>query len=297
VKGIINLRGEVIPVIDLREKFGLAHDQYSAADQRGDRGDRQEGRGRGRGQRAPCDPRGPSDLAPSPPFIGRPVGQVRERGGQAGASGSSWCWTWDKILTADEMIELHSLQAAEGRPGDGRRRVAGQPPGPGPGRWGDPRPVPGRLPQAGREFHPDVNHCAGAVRRFREVTEAYRALEELWRMKEAAESRDLFQAVLLDPLFARISTGRLKSRLRRCPLWQVRASAAAALGLRGEENSCRSAGGGPPRLGRPGARGGAPGPGPIARAGGPGPHPASGGPRGIRTPGGGRPAGRILSGY
>ena len=87
-----------------------------------------------------------------------------------------------------------------------------------------------------RKFHPDVNHCAGAVRRFREVTEAYRALEELWRMKEAAESRDLFQAVLLDPLFAKISTGRLKSRLRRCPLWQVRASAAAALGLRGEES-------------------------------------------------------------
>ena len=61
------------------------------------------------------------------------------------------------------------------------------------------------------------------------------ALEELWRMKEAAESPDLFQAVLLDPLFAKIGTGRLKSRLRHCPLWQVRASAAAALGLRGEE--------------------------------------------------------------
>ena len=30
VKGIINLRGEVIPVIDLREKLGLAHAAYSA---------------------------------------------------------------------------------------------------------------------------------------------------------------------------------------------------------------------------------------------------------------------------
>jgi HEAT repeat protein len=36
-------------------------------------------------------------------------------------------------------------------------------------------------------------------------------------------------------LFARIGTGRLKLRLRHCPLWQVRASAAAALGLRGGE--------------------------------------------------------------
>ncbi len=85
-----------------------------------------------------------------------------------------------------------------------------------------------------RAFHPDVNPGGGAVRRFWEVTEAYRTLEELWRMKEAGEAGDLFQAVLFDPLFAKIGTGRLKSRLRDCPLWQVRASAAAALGLRGE---------------------------------------------------------------
>jgi HEAT repeat protein len=84
-----------------------------------------------------------------------------------------------------------------------------------------------------RIFHPDLNR--GGVETFREATEAYRSLEELWRMKQAAESRDLFQAVLLDPLFARIGTGRLKLRLRHCPLWQVRASAAAALGLRGGE--------------------------------------------------------------
>jgi HEAT repeat protein len=84
-----------------------------------------------------------------------------------------------------------------------------------------------------RAFHPDLNRD-GALR-FREATEAYRTLEELWRMREAGESADLFQAVLLDPLFARIGTGRLKSRLRDCPLWQVRACAAAALGLRGGE--------------------------------------------------------------
>jgi hypothetical protein len=86
-----------------------------------------------------------------------------------------------------------------------------------------------------RSFHPDVNRSGGAERRFREATEAYRTLEELWRMKEAAESPDLFQAVLLDPQFAKIGTGRLKLRLRHCPLWQVRASATAALGLRGGE--------------------------------------------------------------
>jgi len=86
-----------------------------------------------------------------------------------------------------------------------------------------------------RAFHPDLNRGAGAERRFREATEAYRTLEELWRMKEAGESGDLFQAVLLDPLFAKIGTGRLMTRLRHCPLWQVRASAAAALGLRGEK--------------------------------------------------------------
>jgi len=82
-------------------------------------------------------------------------------------------------------------------------------------------------------FHPDLNR--EGARRFREATDAYRTLEELGRMREAGESADIFQAVLLDPLFARIGTGRLKSRLRDCPLWQVRASAAAALGLRGEE--------------------------------------------------------------
>jgi purine-binding chemotaxis protein CheW len=30
VKGIINLRGDVIPIIDLRNKFGLEHQQFSA---------------------------------------------------------------------------------------------------------------------------------------------------------------------------------------------------------------------------------------------------------------------------
>jgi HEAT repeat protein len=88
-----------------------------------------------------------------------------------------------------------------------------------------------------RTFHPDLNHGAGAVGRFREVTEAYRRLEELWRMKAAGEGGDLFQAALLDPLLARIGTGRLKGRLRDCPLWQVRACAAAVLGLRGEQGA------------------------------------------------------------
>ena len=30
VKGIINLRGDVIPIIDLRDKFGLEHKEYTA---------------------------------------------------------------------------------------------------------------------------------------------------------------------------------------------------------------------------------------------------------------------------
>jgi purine-binding chemotaxis protein CheW len=30
VKGIINLRGDVIPIIDLRDKFGLEHQEYTA---------------------------------------------------------------------------------------------------------------------------------------------------------------------------------------------------------------------------------------------------------------------------
>jgi purine-binding chemotaxis protein CheW len=30
VKGIINLRGDIIPIIDLRDKFGLEHQQYTA---------------------------------------------------------------------------------------------------------------------------------------------------------------------------------------------------------------------------------------------------------------------------
>jgi len=57
-------------------------------------------------------------------------------------------------------------------------------------------------------------------------------------------------------LFARIGTGRLKSRLRDCPLWQVRASAAAALGLRARRGS-RKRWPLPARPGCPGARRGA----------------------------------------
>jgi hypothetical protein len=102
------------------------------------------------------------------------------------------------------------------------------------GGWATRAEIQAAYRRLARAFHPDVNRNGGSERRFREATEAYRALEELWRMKEAGEARDPFQAVLLDPLFARIGTGRLKLRLRYCPLWQVRASAAAALGLRGE---------------------------------------------------------------
>ncbi|UCF97562.1 MAG: J domain-containing protein [Spirochaetaceae bacterium] len=86
-------------------------------------------------------------------------------------------------------------------------------------------------------YHPDVNRSDDAHRRFREIAEAFQSLDEVMRLKEAADTRDVVTAVRTDPVIAKMSSPRLRRHLRRSPVWQVRASAAAALSLRdgGEE--------------------------------------------------------------
>jgi purine-binding chemotaxis protein CheW len=117
VKGIINLRGEVIPVIDLREKFGLAHEQYSALTNVviAEIGRKAVGVVVDEVRhviRVPAD-----EVAPSPPFIGglssRYVSGVAKLGERLIV-----VLDMEKILTAEEMIRLRSL---EGGPGEEER--------------------------------------------------------------------------------------------------------------------------------------------------------------------------------
>jgi purine-binding chemotaxis protein CheW len=113
VKGIINLRGEVIPVIDLREKFGLTHEGYSPLT---DVVIVEIGR---KAVGVVVDSVrhvirvAPSELAPSPPFIGGLSGRYVSGVAKLGER-LIVVLDMDKILTADEMIELRSLETDVG---------------------------------------------------------------------------------------------------------------------------------------------------------------------------------------
>ena len=111
VKGIINLRGEVIPVIDLREKLGLAHEAYSALTNViiVEIGRKAVGV-------VVDDVRhvirlAPGEVAPSPPFIGglsgKDVSGVAKIGERLVV-----VLDMERILSAGEMIALRSLREA-----------------------------------------------------------------------------------------------------------------------------------------------------------------------------------------
>jgi purine-binding chemotaxis protein CheW len=109
VKGIINLRGELIPVIDLREKFGLAREAYSplASVVIVEIGKKAVG--------VVVDSVrhvirvAPGELAPSPPFVGGLSGRFVSGVAKLGER-LIVVLDMDKILTTDEMFELHSLE-------------------------------------------------------------------------------------------------------------------------------------------------------------------------------------------
>ena len=109
VKGIINLRGEVIPVIDLREKFGLAHEGYSALTNVVIVEIGRKAVGVVVDNVRHVIRVAPSDLAPSPPFIGGLSGSYVVGVAKLGER-LIVVLDMDRILTADEVIELHSLE-------------------------------------------------------------------------------------------------------------------------------------------------------------------------------------------
>jgi purine-binding chemotaxis protein CheW len=111
VKGIINLRGEVIPVIDLREKLGLAHEAYSALTNViiVEIGRKAVGV-------VVDDVRhvirlAPGEVAPSPPFIGGLSGKYVS-GVAKIAERLVVVLDMERILSASEMIALRSLPTA-----------------------------------------------------------------------------------------------------------------------------------------------------------------------------------------
>jgi len=117
VKGIINLRGEVIPVIDLREKFGLAHEGYSPLTNVVIVEIGRKAVGVVVDNVRHVIRVAPSDLAPSPPFIGGLSGRYVNGVAKLGER-LIVVLDMDKILTADEMIKLHSLETSSGASGE-----------------------------------------------------------------------------------------------------------------------------------------------------------------------------------
>jgi purine-binding chemotaxis protein CheW len=113
VKGIINLRGEMIPVIDLREKFGLKHEAYSALTNLVIVEIGRKAVGVVVDEVRHVIRVAPGDVAPSPPFIGglsgRYVNGVAKLGERLVV-----VLDMDRILTADELIELRTLETASG---------------------------------------------------------------------------------------------------------------------------------------------------------------------------------------
>ncbi len=115
VKGIINLRGEVIPVIDLREKFGIAQARYD--DLTNIIFIELEGKVIGVvvDRVSHVIRLSSADISPPPPLIGGLSGRF-VTGVAKLERGLVVILNMAKILTAEEIIELERLeQAAQGQ--------------------------------------------------------------------------------------------------------------------------------------------------------------------------------------
>ena len=111
VKGIINLRGELIPVFDLREKFGLAHEAYSPLTSVVIVEIGRKAVGVVVDSVRHVIRVAPGELAPSPPFVGGLSGRFVSGVAKLGER-LIVVLDMDKILTTDEMIELQSLETS-----------------------------------------------------------------------------------------------------------------------------------------------------------------------------------------
>ena len=110
VKGIINLRGDVIPVIDLREKFGLHHEEYSALTNIIIVEIAKKAIGVVVDSVSHVIRIPESEIAPSPPFVGglsgkyvSGIAKLEER--------LIVVLDMEKILSAEEMIELDGFDS------------------------------------------------------------------------------------------------------------------------------------------------------------------------------------------
>jgi purine-binding chemotaxis protein CheW len=116
VREVINFReltqlpGEVIPVIDLREKFGLTHEAYSPLTSVVIVEIGRKAVGVVVDSVRHVIRVAPGELAPSPPFVGGLSGRFVSGVAKLGER-LIVVLDMDRILTADEMIELHSLEA------------------------------------------------------------------------------------------------------------------------------------------------------------------------------------------
>jgi purine-binding chemotaxis protein CheW len=112
VKGIIKLRGEVIPVIDLRERFGIAQEGHSALTSVVIVEIGRKAVGLVVDNVRHVIRVAPSDLAPSPPFIGGLSGRYVNGVAKLGQR-LIVVLDMDKILTTDELNELSSLKVGQ----------------------------------------------------------------------------------------------------------------------------------------------------------------------------------------
>ena len=109
VKGVINLRGDVIPIIDLREKFGLEHKDYTDMT----RVIVTEVDARSVGMVVDSVSHviriGEEDIEPPPPVVGGISNEYLKGVGKIGEK----LIIVEKILTTEEKIELDKLDKEE----------------------------------------------------------------------------------------------------------------------------------------------------------------------------------------
>ena len=109
VKGVINLRGDVIPIIDLRDKFGLEQREYTKMT----RVIVAELDGRPVGMAVDSASQviriSSSDIEPPPPLVGGLSGEYLRGIGKLGEK-LIILLNIDRILTAEEKIELERME-------------------------------------------------------------------------------------------------------------------------------------------------------------------------------------------
>lgn len=111
VKGIINLRGEVIPVIDLRDKLGLAREAYSVLTNLIIVEIGRKAVGVVVDEVRHVIRLDPAEVAPSPPFIGGLSGKYVSGVAKLGER-LVVVLDMERILSASELIALRSLPTA-----------------------------------------------------------------------------------------------------------------------------------------------------------------------------------------